>query len=123
MSSRCELNCDTRREFDQNLVSHVPQQTTVVHTLACTTSDRTTESKIAVKTYRVTISPKGDISDKMIKWVQKTYFEQNKYVVCEFGQNGQKHMHMLIEFDKPKQKKDLRDVLYRAIKKHQVDST
>ena len=126
MSSRCELNSDTRREFHQNLVSHVPQQTTsdpVVHTLACTTSDRTTDkSKIAVKTFRVTFSPKGDISDKMIKWVQKTYADNNKYIVCEFGESGQKHMHMLVQFNEPKQKKDLRDTLYRNLMKHHPDS-
>lgn len=125
MSARCELNTDSRREFHQNLVTNVPQQTnldTVVHTLDCTTSDLTTGQKIAVKTFMVTISPKGDISSDMIKWVQKTYFNCNKYIVCEHGKNRQKHLHMLIQFDQPKQKKDLRDVIYRAIKKHHPDS-
>ena len=77
---------------------------------------------IAVKTYRVTISVKGDISEPLVKWVQKTYFDNNKYVVLEHGQNGQKHMHMLIQFEQPKQKKNLRDVLFRAIKKYHPDS-
>ncbi len=104
--------------WPENVVSET--NCPVVHTLACTTSDRTTT--IAVKTYRVTISPKGDISPAMIKWLQKTYADNNKYVVCEHGQSGQKHLHMLIQFDKPKQKKDLRDVLFRAIKKHHPDS-
>lgn len=92
----------------------------VAPALACATSDRATA--IAVKTYRVTISVKGDISDGLVKWVQKTYFDTNKYVVLEYGQNGQKHMHMLIQFEQAKQKKNLRDVLFRAIKKYHPDS-
>jgi hypothetical protein len=63
-----------------------------------------------VKTYRVAISVRGDISDGLVKWVKKTYFDNNKYVVFEHGQNGQKHMHMLIQFGQPKQKKNLKDV-------------
>ena len=88
--------------------------------LACTTSDRTTT--IAVKTYRVTISPKGDVSDDVLKWVKKTYADNNKYVVVEKGTSGQRHVHMLLQFDKPKQKKDLRDVISRVIKKYHPDS-
>ncbi len=47
----------------------------------------------------MTISVKGDISPNLVKWVQKTYDDNNKYIVLETGENGQKHMHMLIEFE------------------------
>jgi len=59
-------------------VSHTPSSS-VVLPLACTTSDRTTT--IAVKTYRITISVKGDIDRNLVKWVQKTYTHNNKYIV------------------------------------------
>tara|TARA_Y100000817_G_C16630192_1_gene443585 strand:+ start:294 stop:536 length:243 start_codon:yes stop_codon:yes gene_type:complete len=52
-----------------------------------------------IRAYRVTISVKGDISPNLVKWVQKTYDDNNKYIVLETGENGQKHMHMLIEFE------------------------
>lgn len=90
--------------------------------LACTTSDRTTEGPIAVKTFRVTVSPKGHISIEVIRWILKTYNKNNKYVVVETGTSGQRHLHMLIQFDEPKQKKDLRDVFSRNIKKHHPDA-
>jgi len=70
--------------------------------LACTTSDRTTT--IAVKTYRVTISVKGNIDPNLVKWVQKTYIHNKKYIVVEQGENGQKRMHMLLQFEQPKAK-------------------
>jgi hypothetical protein len=69
----------------------------VVLDLACTTSDRTTT--IAVITYLVTISVKGNIDPNLVKWVQKTYTYNNEYLVVEQGENGQKHMHMLLQFE------------------------
>jgi hypothetical protein len=69
----------------------------VVPDLACTTSDRT--NTIAVRTYRVKISVKGNIDPNLVKWVQKTYTNNNKYIVIEQGENGQKHMHMLLQFE------------------------
>lgn len=125
MSNRCDfdsmpkqLDCIVK-EGDKMMISPASIQS-YTH-LACTTSDRTTGS-IAVKTFRVTISPKGDVSDLLVKWIKKTYEDNNKYVVIEKGTSGQRHLHMLIQFEKPKQKKDLRDVLSRIIKKYHGDS-
>lgn len=112
MTERCDLSSFPKTNVTTQ--SYAP--------LACTTSDRTTESQIAVKTFRVTISPKGHISIEVIRWILKTYNRNNKYVVVESGTSGQRHLHMLIQFDEPKQKKDLRDVLSRNIKKHHPDS-
>lgn len=125
MSNRCDfdsmpkqLDCIVK-EGDKMMISPASIQSYIP--LACTTSDRTTGT-IAVKTFRVTISPKGDVSDLLVKWIKKTYEDNNKYVVIEKGTSGQRHLHMLIQFEKPKQKKDLRDVLSRIIKKYHEDS-
>ena len=94
--------------------------------LACATSDRATDEgakeRINVRTFRVTISVRGDIDMKQVKWVIKTYSEQNKYVVLERGKNGQKHLHMLIEFAEPKEKRHLRTAIMRTVKKYHPDS-
>jgi len=86
--------------------------------LACATSDRATAIAKGVYTYQVTISINRDIDDRLVRWICKTYSDNNKFVVIEHGQSGKKYLHMLILFDQLKQKSDLRNVLLRNIKKY-----
>jgi hypothetical protein len=113
MSERCE---DVRGPVSEVTMTESSDRSHV--DLACATSDRAIE----IKTYRVTISVKGDISDGLVRWVLRTYDKENKYVVCERGQNGQRHLHMLIQFEKPKEKRHLRTAMFRAVKQHHKDS-
>lgn len=97
----------------------------VAPALACATSDRATEkeSTIAVKTFRVTLSPPEDVSDNVVNWIKKTYMNNNKFVVIEHGESGKRHLHMLLQFDQPKSKKNLRDTLWRQLIKHHPRSS
>lgn len=96
--------------------------------LACATSDCATGSisltdrADGVYCYRVTLSPRGDICDEMIKWFLKTYEKCNKYVVCERGKSGQRHMHALIQFPQKKRKRMFQTTLARQMKQFHPDS-
>jgi len=107
--------CGWPKETQSEDESHSP--------LACATSDYATVTSSShndrvdgVYCYRVTMSPKGDICDDIIKWFLKTYKKCNKYVVCERGKNGQRHLHALIQFDQPKKKRMLQCTLARQMK-------
>lgn len=96
--------------------------------LACATSDCATgttshtERVDGVYCYRVTLSPKGDISDALVSWFAKTYRKMNKYVVCERGKNGQRHLHALIQFPERVHKRNFQCTLQRNLKKFHPDS-
>ena len=92
-----------------------PQPKPVALDLACATSDRS--DCLKQRAYRVTISVKGDICDGLVRWIQRTYDEYNKYIVCERGQNGQRHLHMLIEFKEKREKRNVRKPIMDKVKK------
>lgn len=114
--------CGWPKEPTDEVESHSP--------LACATSDRATGPSGVSETgrvdgvycYRVTLSPKGDISEEMLTWFLKTYKNENKYVVCERGKNGQRHLHALIQFEEKRHKRNLQCVLARGMKKFHPDA-
>lgn len=101
--------------------------------LGSATSDPATEdiegvgsvgsNKIDTRTFKVTLSPPGDISDEMVNWFLKTYQSNNKFVVCERGKSGQRHMHALLQFDSHKQRKCIMDVIRRSLHRIHPDSS
>lgn len=77
------------------------------------------------KTFLITISVKGDVSEiaqkKFLKWVEKV--SSYAYVVAERGKSGQRHIHSVLCFDEPRNKQTLQeDVWKRYIKPFHGDS-
>lgn len=76
------------------------------------------------KTFQITISPKGDVTEKcvevLLKWVKKTSL--SSYVVAERGSNGQRHLHMAVAFEDSRSKRCLQEDLWKKVKKFHGDS-
>ena len=70
----------------------------------------------------VDVSTKDDICNEFIAWILKTYQKNNKHVVCERGRNGQRHLHMLIQFEGKVKKRMFQTTLVRKMKVLHPDS-
>lgn len=78
-----------------------------------------------VQAYRVTLSPKFDVSEetekKFLKWVQRS--ADMGYVVAEHGSNGKRHIHALLLFPMKRQKHILQNYFWQNhVKKYHPDS-
>ena len=125
MSEFSNFNFPTSPPSDENISE--PGRTP----LGSATDDCATEGDTSVtrslkvpdtRTFLITISPPGDISDEMIEWFLKTYRDNNKYVVCERGKSGQRHLHALLQFDEHKEARNLRTTMWRVLKRIHTDS-
>lgn len=87
-------------------------------------SDRNPEIEIKVKTFKLTVSVKGDISDHCVKSVCKSLrkFKQI-YVVLEQGSSGtHRHLHALLHSHEPRHKRNIQTVIAKIVKAIHKDS-
>lgn len=78
----------------------------------------------AFRAYQLTISPKGDISDVVVrrvrKWLSKTCLYV--YAVIEGTSTGKRHLHAAMYFEDTKNKKQLQEYVWKIVKVEHKDS-
>lgn len=81
---------------------------------------------LPIYTYKLTVSPKGDISQDCIKALCRGIEECCKYyyVVTEHGKSGQLHLHAALVLERPQPKKHLRNnIAQRYVKPYHCPTT
>lgn len=95
----------------------------VARPLASATAICDREVDLKCKTFKLTISVKGDISDACVKQVLKCLrkFKQ-KFVVLERGNSNRLHLHALLHSDEPRHKRNIQTVVAKIVKRCHPDS-
>lgn len=81
---------------------------------------------LPIYTYKLTVSPKGDISQDCIKALCRGIEDTCKYyyVCTEHGKSGQLHLHAALVLERPQPKKHLRNnIAQRAVKPYHNPTT
>lgn len=81
-------------------------------------------SILETKSFQLTISTKTDVDQRVVDHV-RAYCEKKcvfYHVVCEHGDSGKRHLHAMLLYEQPKQKKNIQDQIWkRFVKPYHVD--